>query len=118
MRTLQRKLARRDNDVIKMERELHKLRVRASTCIFIFLVHVLLLYVQPVWHTSYWIQHCFICRPSDSTCGRLHGIEPWTGLWLWEFLTTRLNAKSKLLIIHTRLHFIHIKLHHNHDSNS
>jgi hypothetical protein len=45
VRTLQRKLARRDNDVIKMERELHKLRVRASTCIFIFLV-----YVQPVWH--------------------------------------------------------------------
>ncbi len=35
MRTLQRKLARRDNDVIKMERELHKLRVRAYIYIFV-----------------------------------------------------------------------------------
>jgi hypothetical protein len=41
-------------------------------------------------------------------CGRMHEIEPWTvAPWLLEFLTTGLNAKSKLHIIHTWLHLMH-----------
>ncbi len=44
--------------------------------------------------SMYCIQHCFICRPSDSTVSEDAGIEPgllWLGHWQSDVLTTRLD---------------------------
>ncbi len=34
--------------------------------------------IQGIFHIRYFIQHCFICRPSDSTASEEAGIEPRT----------------------------------------
>ncbi len=57
---------------------------------------------------SYYIQHCFICRPSDSTVPTDAGIEPMGPLqlmhWQSDALTTRLDrirkARSHLISSH------------------
>jgi hypothetical protein len=50
---------------------------------------------------SHYIQHCFICRPSDSTVPTDAGIEPRTAVhWQSDALTTRLD------LIRTRLDLI------------
>ncbi len=53
------------------------------------------------WILNYFIQHCFICRPSDSTVPVNAGIEPRTVStkalgWLSDAVTTRLD------LIHSR----------------
>jgi hypothetical protein len=52
----------------------------------------------------YFIQHCFICRPSDSTVSVEAGSNPGQSQlrhWLSDALATRLH------LIHTRLHIVH-----------
>jgi hypothetical protein len=67
----------------------------------------------------YCIQHCFICRPSDSTVSEDAGIEllrlrhwhsdaPTTRL---DLILTRLDhIHTRLDLIHTRLDLIHTRL--------
>jgi hypothetical protein len=55
----------------------------------------------------YDIQHCFICRPSDSTVSENAGIEPRTVATTSDALTTRLDLiHNRLDLIHTRLDLI------------
>jgi hypothetical protein len=58
----------------------------------------------------YEIQHCFICRPSDSTVTENAGIGARTVAtirhWLSDALSTRLD------LIHSRLDLIHTRLRH------
>ncbi len=53
----------------------------------------------------YFIQLCFICRPSDSTVSEDAGIEPQGQLRLWRWLSDVLT--TGLDLIHTRLDPIH-----------
>ncbi len=53
----------------------------------------------------YFIQHCFICRPADSTVSEDAGIE--LRQWQSDALTIQLDLiHSRLDLIHTRLDFI------------
>jgi hypothetical protein len=54
------------------------------------------------------IQHCFICRPSDSTVSEDAGIEPRTVAT--SALTVRRSSHTWLDLIHTRLDLIHTSL--------
>ncbi len=62
---------------------------------------------------QYFIQHCFICRSSDSTVSEYAGIEARTDKmpfqhWLSDALITRLDLIHKRLdLIHKRLDLIH-----------
>jgi hypothetical protein len=56
-------------------------------------------YIKVSMHCMYCIQHCFICRPSDSTVSDVAGIEPRT-------VATSALAVSALT---TRLDLIHIE---------
>ncbi len=66
----------------------------------------------------YFIQHCFICRPTDSTVSEGAGIEP------RKVVTSALAVRrsshsatshpySRLHLIHTRLHLIHTEFDYN-----
>ncbi len=63
-------------------------------------------------YSSYYIQHCFICRPSDSTVPTDAGIEPRTvATGQSDALTTRLDIiRSRLDLIRTRLDLIRSRL--------
>jgi hypothetical protein len=61
----------------------------------------------------YDIQHCLICRPSDTTVSEDAGIDPPDscdyGIGKSDAITTRLDLiHSRLDLIHTRLDLIHI----------
>ena len=65
--------------------------------------------------SMYCIQHCFFCRPSDSTVSEDAAIEPellWLRHWQSDALTTRLDLihNSAIDLIHTQLDLIHILL--------
>jgi hypothetical protein len=85
-----------------------------------------------IFSCMYFIQHCFICRPSDSTVSEDAGIEPRTVATsalavrrsshsaTLHLIHTRLTHphsatshpySSRLYLIHTRLHLIHTRLH-------
>jgi hypothetical protein len=50
-------------------------------------------------HSSYFIQHCFICRPSDSTVPTDAGIEPRTAARVQCALTVRRSNHNRLDLI-------------------
>jgi hypothetical protein len=63
----------------------------------------------------YFIQHCFICRPSDSTVSEDAWIEPRTVATLALSVrrsnhSARSPPRSRFDLIHTRLDLIHLKL--------
>ena len=83
-----------------------------------------------IFSCMYFIQHCFICRPSDSTVSEDAGIEPRTVAT--SALAVRRSSHSatshphsatshlpfRLHLIHTRLHLIHFRLHLIHSATS
>jgi hypothetical protein len=61
--------------------------------------------IQGIFHIQYFVQHCFICRTSDSTASEEAGIEPRMVATL--ALAARRSITTRLDLIHSRLDLIH-----------